>query len=52
MKEERRQYQEEIRQEREEFDQLKVEKRVFEVDIIKFKMNKEQFIRKFRLVLV
>lgn len=48
MKEERRQYQEEIRQEREELDQLKAEKRAFEADITKLKMNKEQLTRKLR----
>ena len=46
MKEERRQYQEEIRQEREELDQLKAEKRALEADITKLKMNKEQLTRK------
>lgn len=52
MKEERCQYQEEIRQEREELDQLKAEKRALEADITKLKMNKEQLTRKLRSVLV
>lgn len=52
MKEERRQYQEEIRSEREELDQLKAEKRALEADITKLKMNKEQLTRKLRSVLV
>ncbi|XP_056013456.1 LOW QUALITY PROTEIN: trichohyalin-like [Ostrea edulis] len=46
MKEERRQYQEEIRQEREELEQLKAEKRALEGDVTKLKMNKEQLTRK------
>ncbi|XP_062607085.1 trichohyalin-like isoform X3 [Saccostrea cucullata] len=48
MKEERRQYQEEIRQEREELDQLKAEKRALEEEVTKLKMNKEQLTRKLR----
>lgn len=52
MKEERRQYQEEIRLEREELDQLKAEKRALEADITKLKMNKEQLTRKLRSVLM
>ena len=50
MKEERRQYQEEIRQERGELDQLKAEKRALEADITKLRMNKEQLTRKLRWV--
>ncbi|XP_078326992.1 uncharacterized protein LOC111124747 isoform X7 [Crassostrea virginica] len=46
LKEERRQYQEEIRQERSELDQLKAEKRALEADITKLRMNKEQLTRK------